>query len=644
MTKVMTHLNYEIVFKMNEGNRKEGIQHGKHSVDQRFYSSLFSSIEDDYNDELECEQNLVTPNLAYIPTNWFPGEGYLILSTSKYMEALSKLIEWKQELGFNVYFSLNDSWTPELIKNKISEVYQSSYILEYVLLFGDEEDLPGTLVLDDTHHYNPYYTDVLYGCMDGNDDLLPDLCIGRISVENLSQAQAVVEKIIKYENKEISVENMTGVHISEFEDCEQNTLHDYGPDGYEDGRSVRTSEDIVDGFLSMEDTSVKRIYVYDDDKMGGFSPMYWNDDAFGDGEPLPSYLTDPSFNWNGNKDDIINAINEGCLYTLYIGHGYDMSWINPLFSSPYIKNLDQTPVPLVFSMCCHTGKFQKYDKGAYAGRTECFSETFLRKDNGGCVGIIAASEKAFGGPMYLLTMEMFQSIWPKYEFAHSYGSIQRIPEISFPQQILEIGRILDAGKRHMYDYYHWTNSKMVDNVCHVFHCFGDPAMKLSVKPIKTCQYSITRVNNGIKYYNVRTSKDYDMVRVKKSGRYVEKATGGIYKIEFDERQAYDFYLVGEQILPTKIDFPEADFFSDPAQPYLGTLEQNGEILNINVSNPGILNVLSIRVMDLSTDEVLIMKYSDNSISVDLSNRKGNILLIALYDNNQEIESKKVLIK
>ena len=84
--------------------------------------------------------------------------------------------------------------------------------LKYVLLIGDDDDLPGQkarYIMGSTDHYyrsidtSDYYTDI-----NG-----PDLGVGRISAKNNRQLDAIFKKLTKYQIGEFSDENWLD-HIS----------------------------------------------------------------------------------------------------------------------------------------------------------------------------------------------------------------------------------------------------------------------------------------------------------------------------------------------------------------------------------------------------------------------------------------------
>ncbi|MFC1725016.1 C25 family cysteine peptidase [candidate division KSB1 bacterium] len=122
------------------------------------------------------------------------GNKMLIISTPEYETALSDFINWKRQRGLDV--ELDVSLAGEgvnAVKNKIREKYNNGG-LTYIILVGDIDDVP-----------SPYFggspSDPSYVLLEG-DDLVGDALISRISVNNVSELENQVGKIMYYEKGE----------------------------------------------------------------------------------------------------------------------------------------------------------------------------------------------------------------------------------------------------------------------------------------------------------------------------------------------------------------------------------------------------------------------------------------------------------
>ena len=401
-------------------------------------------------------------------------KGYLIISTPKFALAVNRFAEWKKLLGFKVDVILRDNWTPATIKSEVKLIYENSDDLRYLLIIGDHEDVPGetsSLVMS-------HVTDLHYGCMDNGTDYIPDIYRGRLPVSTLNEACIVIDKIIKYEQNPVRdpafYEN--GLNCTFFQDNNN--------DSYEDQRFAKTTEELCSYLITLG-KKIERIYK----ARSSVTPKYWNDDAFSFGEEMPKELQKNNFAWDGNSADIVRVINKGVFYALHRGHGAVDCWIDPAYNTTNISQLsNNNKLPIIFSMNCETGM--------YNGRT-CFSEAFLRKENGGCVAIYSATETSYSGYNDALIEGMFDAIWPSpgirpiFPFPDGTGS-------PTPTPTYELGQILDQGMFRMAETYGLLNSRYANYTRELFHCFGDPSMKIYTSmPTAFTNVTIQRNRNNI---------------------------------------------------------------------------------------------------------------------------------------------------
>ena len=110
---------------------------------------------------------------------------------------LMNLFHFKKSQGFDVYLkSLSESGgNASEVKNTIYNVLMSDPMLEYVLLIGDVDgfaEFP-------SFYYGPEndVTDQEYTHLLGN-DVIPDVFIGRLSIDSLSDLAVIMSKTIQY--------------------------------------------------------------------------------------------------------------------------------------------------------------------------------------------------------------------------------------------------------------------------------------------------------------------------------------------------------------------------------------------------------------------------------------------------------------
>ena len=330
----------------------------------------------------------------------------------------------------------------------LSLKYNSLNNLYYLLIFGDHEDIPAEC---SSVNGNSCYTDFNYGCIDN--DNIQDIHTGRIPASTANEAHIIVDKIIKYEETpvhDVSFYN-TGVNCAYFENV-GNTESS--------GRYVQTTEEIR-SYMESLGKNIKRVYY----AYPSCNPQYWYGNS-----SIPSELTKPGFSWSGNADSIKNHINSGAFYVFHRDHGDADCWFKPYFDKTDIQSLSNgDKQPIVFSVNCSTGKFTQ--SGA-----NCFAEEFLKKQNGGCVSIIAATENSYTYPNNFFAAGIFDAIWPDPGLSLSFCNINLPPETRAP--IYAIGEVLNQAKLRMKDTTPSSQGSLVNYNTAIFHCLGDPSMEI----------------------------------------------------------------------------------------------------------------------------------------------------------------------
>lgn len=404
-------------------------------------------------------------------------QDYLILTVPEYKDAVYSFAEWKKLLGFNTHVVSRNDWTVERVRQTVQNMYTSKPTLRFLLIVGDYDDVPAATIStiyagDEIRDLTmPIISDMPYACMDGRYDIIPDIHRGRVSVSSRSEAETVLTKIRNYEFFPETSDSFynKSAHCAYFQD-----VNGWGSkrDGYEDRRFVQTCEDIRNAMIRRGKT-VERIYTAD--LSSGIYPTNWNNKTYSNGEPIPEDLKYPQFAWDGDADDIVNAINEGVFYVLHRDHGKDTGWGDPSFETGDIDRLSNgKKLPVVFSLNCRTGKFNSNEV--------CFAEKFLRHGNGGCVAIYGATYTSYSGYNDVLAGGMFDAIWPG-EDLHIIMPGQSEDDITeTPEPTYMLGQILDQGFSRMEELYGvCTNTAYTK---YLFHCFGDPSMRMRTAPLQ----------------------------------------------------------------------------------------------------------------------------------------------------------------
>ena len=417
---------------------------------------------------------------------------YLIISVNKYAEAVDRFAEWKELLGFRVHKVLKGSWNSDAVKAEVEKAYAENPALYYLLIVGDHDDVPGQYM---EHHaddgdFSVHYTDLYYGCMDGECDETPDIYRGRLSVSSPEEAATVVDKIIGYEKRPPTDAGFyeRGVNCADYLDNDNGVADDY-----EDRRYVQTAEEIR-AYMLGQGKDVERVYSTNYE----ITPKYWNRNYFSFGEPIPEDMLKPAFAWDGNEGDIRRAINSGVFYVLHRDHGLVDCWENPYFSVKHVDMLQNGDLlPVVFCVNCDNGAFQ----------ADCLAERFLRKQGGGAVAVIAASDISYSGYNDALACGLFDAIWPEPGLRPKFPGVNSLGGET-PAPTYELGQILDQAQVRVSETFgspdpSVSSNEKNDSFCRIvtkeiYHCFGDPSMQICTEmPAPFSGVSVTRGNGCV---------------------------------------------------------------------------------------------------------------------------------------------------
>ena len=417
---------------------------------------------------------------------------YLIISVDKYAEAVDRFAAWKELLGFRVHKVLKGSWNSDAVKAEVEKAYAENPALYYLLIVGDHDDVPGQYM---EHHaddgdFSVHYTDLYYGCMDGECDETPDIYRGRLSVSSPEEAATVVDKIIGYEKRPPTDAGFyeRGVNCADYLDNDNGVADDY-----EDRRYVQTAEEIR-AYMLGQGKDVERVYSTNYE----ITPKYWNRNYFSFGEPIPEDMLKPAFAWDGNEGDIRRAINSGVFYVLHRDHGLVDCWENPYFSVKHVDMLQNGDLlPVVFCVNCDNGAFQ----------ADCLAERFLRKQGGGAVAVIAASDISYSGYNDALACGLFDAIWPEPGMRPKFPGVNSLGGET-PAPTYELGQILDQAQVRVSETFgspdpSVSSNEKNDSFCRIvtkeiYHCFGDPSMQICTEmPAPFSGVSVTRGNGCV---------------------------------------------------------------------------------------------------------------------------------------------------
>lgn len=294
------------------------------------------------------------------PVASFSGADYIILTHQNFIDAAQRLAAYRSshngfrsvvydvESVYNAFsYGIPDA---EALRDFLAMAYEiSSPKPAFVLLFGDANwDAKGNSNNSGNTNFVPTLgnpvSDALLACLDGPDDILPDISIGRIPVKTAAEAEAAVDKIVEYENAPSAAWKKNFLFISG------------GFDELEQQQFKSQSHYLADTFVHQPPTFGRPIHITKEEEQ----------------------------NQGDQRSLILDAINTGAMWVNFIGHAASRTW-ELMFNNPDIDDLsNKGRYPFISSMTCHTGRF------AEPGQ-ESFSERFLLVPDKGAIGFWGTS-------------------------------------------------------------------------------------------------------------------------------------------------------------------------------------------------------------------------------------------------------------
>jgi hypothetical protein len=321
----------------------------------------------------------------------------------------------------------------DFLRHLWKKAYQEEDRPEFLLLFGDASYDFKNRIMPNTNQipiyqsqksfslYSSFSTDDFYGFMDddeGNNLRAKklDLCIGRIPVNTISEAQSVVNKILSYSDPSNSRGAWRKKVLFVSDDVDA---------GWE---AVLTS--IPDAIAQRIDTMYPFLDVQ---KM--YSDSYEQKSSSG------------SQSYPDLRLELIQNINDGNLVTAYVGHGGEVGW-----SSENILQLNDTKtfnngnrLPLFITVTC---EFSRLDDPL---RTSA-GEHLLLNSSGGAIALLSTTRVVYVDGAATLNDSIFRVVFEKEN-----------------NRFKTFGQILRSAKNSTY-----TSDKLR------FSLLGDPALRLNV--------------------------------------------------------------------------------------------------------------------------------------------------------------------
>jgi len=285
------------------------------------------------------------------------GEKYLIIVHSSLAAGITSFANAKQSQGFTVTTASTAviGSTAALIKSYIQTRYANPLTRpSYVLLVGDTEQIPNWV--GETWEEAP--TDLYYVCMDGEDDWLPDIAIGRFPAQTTGQLAAMVAKTLYYENKSFPDPLWL-----------KRAVLMAGEDYYE--MTEESHDSVITTYLDPRGFTSERLYCH---------------------------------TYSATTAQVSAAFNDGRTLGIYSGHGLETSWDDgPEFLQSDVEALTNSGrCGFVASFACLTGDYTW---------PECFCETWLRVPDAGATTVWGSSIGSYWDEDAVLEQELFEALY-----------------------------------------------------------------------------------------------------------------------------------------------------------------------------------------------------------------------------------------
>ena len=300
----------------------------------------------------------------------------LIICHDAFMDAMTGFVNWKQTRGIKTTIVPMSSVGSEAndIQGFVLDQYNANPDLAYVLLVGDDAQVPGTYFRAETTYSDwSGKGDNIYGQVAGG-DLYNDIFVGRFSANTVAQVATQVERSIYYE-RDIDatatwLENGEGMAAYSAESGHYSET-DYGH-----------MENIRLDLLTYNYTTVYQDYS----------------DVYG---------------YTCSVASINEHINNGVGILNYINHGNEQVWSVASYSNENINTLtNDNKLPFIWSVACKVGKYDNtytdHGSGFTVGQEDdCLAEAWMHATNpvtnaptGAIGGMFSYISQPWQPPMY----------------------------------------------------------------------------------------------------------------------------------------------------------------------------------------------------------------------------------------------------
>lgn len=345
--------------------------------------------------------------------------------------------------------------SPYAIRDFLSFAYHNwTTAPTYILLLGDasrnndDNDLVPTMHVQ-TIRFGATGSDVWYTMVDGIDetgllDLLPEMQISRVPAKTLSEINAYLNKLMKYE---LYITDPSNASLGEWQNkillvCGETGAESIGSTGVRKDIFITQADNLIQNYIS------KNFFI---------NRLHTNL-----GRTAASDITYEDI-YRGSRTNMFQFLNNGCLILNFMGHGGGAIWsdsqVMTLDGVDDLNNFDN--LPFVTSMTCFTGAF---DEPQYSSGT--LSEKMILTEEKGAVGFIGSAGLGWLINDDIMARSIFQFL------------------LDDENKSLSIGDLLFRAKTT----YYLNNINFWDQVpsmIYQYGIFGDPALRLAYPSTKS---------------------------------------------------------------------------------------------------------------------------------------------------------------
>ena len=364
------------------------------------------------------------------------GADYLLVVPEAFLPAMDPLVSMRQAQGLNVVVAPFEALCDEFnggrrsdfaIKRMVRYAYDN-WNAKFLMLFGDGTEDPQNFLKESSPDFIPVHkisgpviiqfgyeiipSDGWYVCMEncdlgGSTPVLQDLFVGRAPVQSLSAAQAVVAKLVAYEN--FASDQTWRQNILLCDDDAYSAETFFGGGGAQIGYCYRPSEEV---FRDLNQTVASVIHddaglqqaVLDtfhlDTKLHNVACLPSSPDCSCKDQPTAQQITHSSI-----TPDLISRLNAGRLWWNFQGHANEFvlahedlyinrGYISPGQTSPGQDDKDlllNDGKPFLFSaFSCHANAFARFADES-PGRGPSLGEEMATLPGGGAIGSWAST-------------------------------------------------------------------------------------------------------------------------------------------------------------------------------------------------------------------------------------------------------------